>query len=125
MQCLSPSYIGECPESCILMYETIMTKLEEYNIITPSSADVSKLLYHKFLSTVVKENKEEFMKFDKAMQRLDVFLRKFNGGPLSNAKIGCFLEKFSGGSSRFSKLCDTFKILLILSHGQSPFRKRF
>ena len=36
---------------------------------------------------------------DKAMQRLDVFL-----------------WKFIGGSSRFSKLFDTFEILLILSH---------
>ena len=73
MQCLAPSYIGECPEFCIL-YERILTKFVEYNIITPSSADVSELLYHKFLSTAVKANKEEFMKFEK-----------------SNAKIACFL----------------------------------
>ena len=63
----------KCPESCILMYEKILTKLVEYNIIAPNSADVSELLYHKFLSTVVKEIKKEFMKFDNAMQRLDVF----------------------------------------------------
>ena len=55
------SYIGECSESCIFMYEKILTKLVEYKNITPSSADVSKLLYHNFLSTVVKENKEELV----------------------------------------------------------------
>ena len=80
MQCLSPTYIAECPESCILKYEKILTKLVEYKIITPSSADVSKLQYQNFISTIARDNKNEFMTFDKALQRLDVFLWKFIGG---------------------------------------------
>ena len=91
MQCLSPTYIAECPESCILKYEKILTKLVEYKIITPSSADVSKLQYQNFISTIARDNKNEFMTFDKALQRLDVFL-----------------WKFIGGSSNFTKLCETF-----------------
>ena len=108
MQCLSPTYIAECPESCILKYEKILTKLVEYKIITPSSADLSKLQYQHFISTIARDNKNEFMTFDKALQRLDVFL-----------------WKFIGGSSNFTKLCDTFKILLILSHGQAHVERGF
>ena len=103
MQCLSPTYIAECPESCILKYEKILTKLVEYKIITPSSADVSKLQYQNFISTIARDNKNEFMTFDKALQRSDVFL-----------------WKFIGGSSNFFT-----KILLILSHGQAHVERGF
>jgi hypothetical protein len=108
LRCLSPNYIAECSETCEKLFDRILSKLVSYKLITPDTADRSKSQYNKFTTTVVKENKPEFLNYSKTDQRLDEFMMKF-----------------VGGSTKFSELCKVFKILLILSHGQAQVERGF
>ena len=108
MKRLSPSFMAECPESGVLLFEKVLEKLCLYKIITQSDADQSKLQYNKLLSNVVKENKEAFADFDNVNDRLDAFL-----------------WRVIGGSSRYKNLLGTLKIVLILSHGQAQVERGF
>ena len=63
--------------------------------------------YRKFLK-VVKENKSEFSEFNKRDQRLDTLL-----------------WNFLLGSTKYESMCEVFKIILILSHGQAQVERGF
>ena len=52
-------------------------KLVTYKKLAASVADLAKGEFCKFCETVVVENKEEFLSFDKDKDRLDYFLWKF------------------------------------------------
>ena len=71
-------------------------------MIIPDTADCSKSQYSKFVTTVVKKNKPEFLNYSKTDQHLDEFMMKL-----------------VGASTNFSELCNLFKILQILSLGQA------
>ena len=74
--------------------------------VTAAVADIAKIQYTDFVDHVVKENESSFLAFDKVSDRLDSFLFSYVL------------------STKFCDLAEMFKILLILSHGQSPSRKR-
>ena len=66
----------ECSEASELMFEKLLTKLVEYKKIKLSVADQAKFEFSHFMSTLVKEKKDEFLAFRKETDRLDeVFLR--------------------------------------------------
>ena len=72
LHCLSPNYIGECSETCEKLFDKVLSELVVYyKVITPDTADGSKSQYSKFVTTVVKENKSEFLNYSKTDQRLD------------------------------------------------------
>ena len=85
-----------------------MSKLISCKVITPDTAECSKSQYSKFVTTVVKENKPEFLNYSKTHQRLDEFMMRF-----------------VGASTKFSELWKLFKILLVLSHGQAQVERGF
>ena len=47
------------------MFEKLLTKLVEYKKIKPSVADQAKFEFADFMSTLVKENRDEFLAFRK------------------------------------------------------------
>ena len=96
------NYIGECSETCEKLFDKVLSKWVSYKVITPDTADRSKSQHSKFVTTVVKENKPEFLNYSKTDQRLNEFIMRF-----------------VGASTKFSELWKLFKILLILSHGQA------
>ena len=102
LHCLFPNCIREFSETCEKLFDKVLSKLVSYKVITPDAADCCKSQYSKFVTTVIKENKPEFLNFSKTDQRLDEFMMKFGEA-----------------STKFSELCKLFKILLILSHGQA------
>ena len=106
--CLSPNYIGGCSETCEKLFNKVLSKLVSYKVITPDTGDRSKSQYSKFVTTVVKENKPEFLNYSKTGQRLDEFM-----------------VKYVGASPKFSELWKLFKILLILLHGQAQVEHGF
>ena len=108
LHCLSPNYIGECSETCEKLLDKVLSKLVSYNVIAPDTADRSKSQCRKFVTTVVKENKPEFLNYSKTGQRLDEFMMKY-------------VE----ASPKFSELWKLFKILLILLHGQAQVKRGF
>ena len=85
-----------------------MSKLVSYKIINPDTADRSKSQYNKFITTVVKDIKPQFLNYPKTHQRLDEFMMRF-----------------VGASTKFSELWNLSKILLILSHGQAQAERGF
>ena len=82
-------------------------KLVTYKKISAAVADKTKFQYTEFLSTVVKENRDEFLGFNKETDSLDTFLMKYVL------------------SSKFSNLAEVFKMLLILAHGQAQIERGF
>ena len=105
---LSRNYVGECSETCEKLLGKVLSKLVLYKVITPDTADRSKSQYSKFVTTVFKENKPEFLNYSKTDQRLEEFMMKF-----------------IGASTKFSELWKLVKILLILSHGQAQVDRGF
>ena len=81
--CLSPNYIGEYSETCEEFFDKVLSKLVSYNIITPENNTPE---YYKFVTTVVKENKPEFLNFSKTDWGLDKFMIKFVGAS-ANARF--------------------------------------
>ena len=107
MRCLSPSSLAESPEAARIMFEKIRKKVVEYHTVNAGHTDASIQQDNKFL-LIVKNNREEFLIFDKVKQRLDEFYWKYMGG----------------GSSQLNKLYDIFKILL-MSRGQAQVGRGF
>ena len=70
-------------------------------------ANLAKGEFSKFCETVVVENKEEFLSFDKDKDRLDYFLWK-----IMDLKM-------------YAKVQHVIKIVLILSHGQGQTERGF
>ena len=61
--CSSPNYIGGCSETYEKLFNKVLSRLVSYKVITPDTADHSKSQYSKFVTTVVKENKPEFLNY--------------------------------------------------------------
>ena len=99
LKCFSPSFIVEFPEKCEYLFDKLFMKLVTYKKLAASVADLAKGEFSKFCETVVVENKEEFLSFDKDKDRLDYFLWKF-----TDLKM-------------YAKLQHVIKIVLISSHG--------
>ena len=91
----------EFPEKCEYLFDKLLMKLITYKKLAASVTDIAKGEFSKFCETVVVENKEEFLFFDKDKDRLDYFLWKF-----TDLKM-------------HAKLQHVIKIVLILSHGQA------
>ena len=85
-----------------LMFEKLLTKLGEYKKIKRSVADQIKFAFSHFMSTLVKENRDEILTFWKETDWLDEFFRR------------CI-----GSKDHFKSLRKLFQIVLILSHGQA------
>ena len=77
LKCFSPSFMVEFPEKCEYLFEKLLMKLVTYKKLAASVADLAKGEFSKFCETVLVENKEEFLSFDKDKDRLDYFLWKF------------------------------------------------
>ena len=97
-----PVFIAECPGVSETALEKVLSKLVSSKTIAPTVAEKAKSEYHKFVTRTIRDRKSDFLNFDKKVQRLDQFL------------ISCF-----SGTKGFTELCEVFKVLLILSHGQA------
>ena len=73
LKCFSPSYMVEFPEKCEYLLDKLLMKLVTYKKLAASVADLAKGEFSKFCETVVVENKEEFLSFDKDKDRFDYF----------------------------------------------------
>ena len=104
--CLSRKYIVECFQTCEKLLDEVLSKLVSYKVFYPDNTDHSKSQHSKFVTTVVKENKPEFLNYWKASQHLDEFMMKY-----------------VGASPKFSELWKVFKILLILLHDQAQVKR--
>ena len=107
LKCFSPSFMVEFPEKCECLLDKLLMKLVTYKKLAASVADLAKGEFSKFCETVVVENKEEFLSFDKDKDRLDYFLWKF-----TDLKM-------------YAKLQHVIKIILILSHEQAEVERGF
>ena len=87
-------------ETCEKLFDQVLFKLVSYKVISPVPADHSKSQYNKFVTTVVKKNRPEFINYSKTDQCYQEFMMKF-----------------VGTSTKFSEICSISKILLILLHG--------
>ena len=81
------------------MFGKLLTKLVEYKKIKPSVAEFE---FSHFMSTLVKENRDEILVFRKEIDQLDEFF-----------------WKYVGSKDQFKSLRKFFQIVLILSHGQA------
>ena len=97
----------EFPEKCEYLFDKLLMKLITYKKLAASVADLAKGEFSKFCETVLVENKEEFLSFDKDKDRLDYFLWKF-----TDLKM-------------YAKLQHVIKIILILLHRQAEVERGF
>ena len=91
----------ECRESCELLFQKILEKLVSFHRISGAVTDEAKQQYNQFISVVVRESQDQFISFDKELDRCNTFLWKF----LS--------------PSSFGSLTNVVKMLPILSHSQA------
>ena len=98
----------ECPESCELLLKELLKKLVAYKIVSADFAQNAKTQFIKFLG-VAKQEKQEFINFDKREDRLDKFLWKH-------------VQNLGSSSDALKQL---MQILLILSHGQAQVERGF
>ena len=68
----------ECSKAIELMLEKLLTKLE-YKKIKLSVADQAKFEFSHFMSTLMKENRDELLVFRKETDRLDEFFWRYIG----------------------------------------------
>ena len=80
----------------------------EYKKIKPLVGDIAKIEISHFMSTLVKENRNEFLAFRNETDRLDEFFWKYIGSKV-----------------QFKSLRKLFQIVLILSHGQEQVKPGF
>ncbi|MEO0687482.1 MAG: hypothetical protein AAFY76_21140 [Cyanobacteria bacterium J06649_11] len=99
--------MAEFPEKSQYLFDKLLMKLVANKKLTPPVADFAKCEFAKFCETVVLENKEDFVSFNKDLDRLDYFLWKH-----PDLKM-------------FSKLQQVIKVCLILSHGQAEVERGF
>ena len=74
-------------ETCEKLFDKVLFKLVSYKIISPVTADHSKSQYNKFVTTVVKENRPEFINYSKTDQCLQEFMMKFVGTSTTFSEI--------------------------------------
>ena len=102
LRIVSPNYIRECSETCEKFFDKVLSKLVSYKVITLDTADCSKSQCSIFVTTIVKENKTEFLNYANTDQY-----------------FGQYMMKFVGTSTNFSELWKLFRIFPILSHGEA------
>ena len=108
LKCLSPPYMVECSEASELIFEKLLAKFVEYEKIKPSVADQAKSEFSHFMSTLMKENRDEFLVFRKETDQLDEYF-----------------WRYIGSKDQFKSLRKLFQIVLILSHGQAQGKRAF
>ena len=101
LKSVSLSFTVEIPEKCKYLFDKLLMKFVTYKKTAASVADLAKGEYSKFCETVLVENEEVFLSFDKDKDLLDYFLWKFTGLKM------------------YAKLHQVIKIALTLSHGQA------
>ena len=105
---LSPIYMAEYTERAELYFEKLLFLLVAERKLKPSVADSAKSEYSLLVNVIVKENKDEFLLYQKDTDRLEAFL-----------------WKFIGSASQFMNLRNVVKLVLILSHGQAQVERGF
>jgi len=98
---MDPRYMANNPDSAISKCSGLLQQLISKELVSPDSCDTFLQQYKAFIIEVQKYHKDEFVAYN-SEQGLDSFL------------YGCIGEK-----PEYSKLWEAFKMLLILSHGQS------
>ena len=107
LHCLSPAYLLEQPEICKKFFEKNLEKLVSYKKILAKEADAAKLEYSNFLTKIVEDNKNDFAKFNKSSDRVDLFFGKYIN------------------TSEYEQMWCVFKLLSCLSHGQASVERGF
>ena len=71
----------ECLEASELIFEKLLAKLVDYKKLKPSVSDQAKFEFSHFVSTLVKENRDEFLDefISKRTDWLDEFLLIYVG----------------------------------------------
>ena len=105
--CLSPAYILEQSEICEKFFEKIVEKLVSFKTILAKYVDAAKLEYSYLLTKIVKANKNDFVKFNKSSNRVDLFFGKYVN------------------TIEYEQMWCVFKLLLCLLHGQASVEKGF
>ena len=100
--CLSPANTVNSPKECSKRFTILADRLFVLKKISASVADNSKYQFDQFLKAAQYERKEEFLKFSFKKDRLDVFFAPFL------AEYGLYKNVWA-----------IWKIIFILSHGQS------
>lgn len=107
LTCMDPRYMAKNPDSAISKCSGLLQQLISKKLESPDSCDTILQQYKAFITEVQKYYKDEFVAYN-SEQGLDSFL------------YGCIGEK-----TEYSKLWEAFKMLLILSHGQSCVERGF
>ena len=107
LTCMDPRYMAKNPDSAISKCSGLLQQLISKKLESPDSCDNILQQYKAFITEVQKYHKDEFVAYN-SEQGLDSFL------------YGCIGEK-----TEYSELWEAFKMLLILSHGQSCVERGF
>ena len=94
LRCLSPAYMLEQPEICEKFFEKNLENLVSYKKILAAGA--AMLEYSNVLTKIVKANKNDFVKFNKSSDRVDLFFGKYIN------------------TSEYEQICCVFKLLSCL-----------
>lgn len=106
-RCFIPALLIESPESSETRFGRVLESLVTCQQISGKFADEAKKQFSKLLG-IAREHKEDFLSFDPANDRLDVFYWKYITGIKS-----------------VDKLAEILKIVLTLSHGQAAVERGF
>ena len=87
--------------ACINNFSILLQKLVKYDRLSPKSAELAKEQYQK-LFEIVDSNRKAFQDFDLKSDRLDRFF-----------------SDFIGANKTYQDVWNVFKLVFVLSHGQS------
>lgn len=107
VRCFVPALLIESPESSEARFAHVLENLYSCQQISDKFADEAKKQFPKLLE-IARENTEDFLKFDPANDRLDVFY-----------------WKQIVGTKCIDKLAEVLKMILTLSHGQAAVERGF
>ena len=108
--CLSPlEMVNNINKSeCLVRFGSMVEKVHSEKWLPAQACDDAKEQYEDFISTVVKENRDKFLRFDIKKDRVDEFL-------------GLFLHR----KTHFLSLWKVAKIIFTLSHSQCAVERGF
>ena len=93
--------------ACINNFSILLQKLDKYDRLSPKSAELAKEQYQK-LFEIVDSNRKAFQDFDLKSDRLDRFF-----------------SDFIGANKTYQDVWNVFKLVFVLSHGQSSIERGF
>jgi hypothetical protein len=93
--------------ACIENFSTLLQKLVIYDRFSPKSAELAKKQYQK-LFEIVDSNRKAFQDFD-----------------LNNDRLDRFFSDFIGTNRAYEDVWSVFKLVFVLSHGQSSIERGF